>query len=303
MAKGKYKYHYFYKITNLINNHFYYGIHSTNNINDGYMGSGSRLHHAYKKYGIENFEKEILKYFDTREELAQYEADVVTEELVLDQNCYNISCGGEKWNTLNSISVKDKNGNCFRCKANDPKWLNGEYVQCTKNTVTVRDVDGNKFRCSYDDEKYISGEYKNITQGLIFCKDTSTNKYTYKEPSEIDNIRYISKDSSLFHGLTFGKVLVKDKNNKYLYVNKDDENYLNGKLKFMIDWKGRHHKEETKQKMHNTFLKNNHQQGEKNSQYGTCWIHNNSENKKIKKEQLEEYMSNGWIKGRKMKFK
>ena len=191
----------------------------------------------------------------------------------------------------------------YKAKANDPKWLNGEYVQCTKNTVTVRDVDGNKFRCSYDDEKYISGEYKNITQGLIFCKDTSTNKYTYKEPSEIDNIRYISKDSSLFHGPTFGKVLVKDKNNKYFYVNKDDENYLNGKLKFMIDWKGRHHKEETKQKMHNTFLKNNHQQGEKNSQYGTCWIHNNSENKKIKKEQLEEYMSNGWIKGRKMKFK
>jgi hypothetical protein len=140
MAKGKYKYHYFYKITNLINNHFYYGIHSTNNLNDGYMGSGSRLHHAYKKYGIENFSKEILKYFDTREELAQYEADVVTEELVLDENCYNISCGGEKWNTLNSISVIDKDGNKFRCKANDSKYLNGEYVGITTGYTPCYDT-------------------------------------------------------------------------------------------------------------------------------------------------------------------
>ena len=48
------KYHYFYKITNVINNHYYYGIHSTDDLNDGYMGSGTRLHYAYKKYGIPN---------------------------------------------------------------------------------------------------------------------------------------------------------------------------------------------------------------------------------------------------------
>ena len=59
------KYNYFYKITNNLNNHFYYGIHSTNDLEDGYMGSGTRLHYAYKKYGIDNFSKEILKYFET----------------------------------------------------------------------------------------------------------------------------------------------------------------------------------------------------------------------------------------------
>ena len=48
--------------------------------------------------------------------------------------------------------------------------------------------------------------------------------------------------------------------------------------------------------------KNNDLQGEKNSQYGTCWIYNNKECIKIKKDQLEEYISKGWIKGRKMKF-
>lgn len=48
MAVDK-QYHYFYKITNKVNGHFYYGIHSTNDLNDGYMGSGTRLHYAYKK--------------------------------------------------------------------------------------------------------------------------------------------------------------------------------------------------------------------------------------------------------------
>ena len=36
-------YHYFYKIKNRINGHYYYGVHSTSDIDDGYMGSGKRL--------------------------------------------------------------------------------------------------------------------------------------------------------------------------------------------------------------------------------------------------------------------
>ena len=46
------KYYYFYKITNLINDHYYYGIHSTNDLDDNYMGSGTRLWKAYEKVWI-----------------------------------------------------------------------------------------------------------------------------------------------------------------------------------------------------------------------------------------------------------
>jgi len=37
----------------------------------------------------------------------------------------------------------------------------------------------------------------------------------------------------------------------------------------------------------------------KNSSFGSCWITKDNENKKIKKEELENYLSVGWIKGRK----
>ena len=88
------KYNYFYKITNNINCKYYYGVHSTDNLNDGYMGSGTYLWRAYNKYGIENFSKEILKYFDTAEEMFKYEQEIVNQELVDDPKCYNLICGG-----------------------------------------------------------------------------------------------------------------------------------------------------------------------------------------------------------------
>lgn len=55
--------------------------------------------------------------------------------------------------------------------------------------------------------------------------------------------------------------------------------------------------EETKIKRVLTFSKINHQQGSKNSQFGTCWITNGKENRKVKKEILEN-LEHGWYKGR-----
>ena len=107
------KYHYFYKITNNINNHFYYGVHNTDDLEDGYMGSGKRLHIAYKKYGIENFTKEILKFFDSSEEAFDYEKYIVNEEMIRRDECYNIQIGGKFYSTKNMVTVKDDFGNRF----------------------------------------------------------------------------------------------------------------------------------------------------------------------------------------------
>lgn len=67
-------------------------------------------------------------------------------------------------------------------------------------------------------------------------------------------------------------------------------------------FKGRTHSEETKQKMRNSHKKNGDQLGSKNSQYGTCWITKHGQNLKIKKEKLDEYLNQGYTKGRKIKY-
>ena len=47
-----------------------------------------------------------------------------------------------------------------------------------------------------------------------------------------------------------------------------------------------------------TWKKNNRGVGKNNSQFGSCWITNGTENKKIKKEELDFYIEKGYSKGR-----
>lgn len=86
---------YFYKITNLVNSKYYYGIHSTNNLDDGYMGGGTALKNAIKKYGKENFIKEIIADYATRKEASDHEKTIVTLELIKLEECYNCRTGGD----------------------------------------------------------------------------------------------------------------------------------------------------------------------------------------------------------------
>jgi len=72
--------------------------------------------------------------------------------------------------------------------------------------------------------------------------------------------------------------------------------HIEGKIKY-DNFKGKKHSEETKKLMSESSK--NIGIGEKNSQYGTCWITKDNVNKKIKKENLEFYLNESWVKGRK----
>ena len=88
------QYHYFYKIVNLLNGRYYYGIHSTKDLDDGYKGSGINIKKSIKAHGVENFEKHILSFHQTRKQVSEKEAEIVNEQVVYDRKSYNATLGG-----------------------------------------------------------------------------------------------------------------------------------------------------------------------------------------------------------------
>ena len=94
-----------YKVTNLINGKYYIGKHIEGERE--YLGSGILIQKAVKKYGAENFKREILESFDNEEDAYLAEARYVTEEVMNDPQCYNLRTGGDG-NYKFSQEVKDK---------------------------------------------------------------------------------------------------------------------------------------------------------------------------------------------------
>jgi hypothetical protein len=98
-----------YKITNLINNKIYVGIHVTSNLDDGYMGSGSLIKRAIKKYGIANFKRENLAFFDNKEDMLKMEAEIVNTSFIQSDNTYNMCEGGSGGSSFNYKILKEHN--------------------------------------------------------------------------------------------------------------------------------------------------------------------------------------------------
>lgn len=91
--------YYIYRITNNINHKTYIGQHKCYKsllVEDGYIGSGVILRKAQKKYGIENFTKEIITIAMSRSEANVLEKYYITKERKENTyGCYNIADGGQ----------------------------------------------------------------------------------------------------------------------------------------------------------------------------------------------------------------
>ena len=206
-----------YKITNKNNGKYYIGMHKTDQLDDGYMGSGKLIRRAIKKYGSENFSKDILHIFDNEDDMKAKEKELV----VLNEMSYNLCDGGK-----GGFGYINKNPNKFLTEKRLNSLMSWNEAQ-------------HRWRIKYDGD---------------------------------ENFRIETKERSR------------------LALQKARENNPNG------TFFGRKHTEKTKQKM--SKPKN---QGSQNSQYGTCWVTNGLENKKVKKENLDEYLKKGYTKGRIMR--
>ena len=132
---------------------------------------------------------------------------------------------------------------------------------------------------------------KGTNKGSVTVKDEFGNFFKVKK----DDSRYLSGELIPF---TKGEVVVKDSSGKKFRVSKDDPRYLSGEfvgankgIKLKLDKRN--------DPNHSSHFS---QTGSKNSQYGTCWIHSkDGKNKKVKKEEIEIWLKEGWFKGAKFK--
>jgi len=74
------------------------------------------------------------------------------------------------------------------------------------------------------------------------------------------------------------------------------KSHTKGKIKYDT-FVGKNHTAETKDKIGS--MNSIKQKGSNNSQFGTVWVSNDCSTKKIKSDQLEQYLQNGWHAGRK----
>ena len=89
--------YYVYQITNKINNKIYIGkrkYKGENPLLDSYMGSGKLIKEAIKKYGKNNFQKNIIQSFDNENDAFKLEKELVTKEFCNRKDTYNIHEGG-----------------------------------------------------------------------------------------------------------------------------------------------------------------------------------------------------------------
>lgn len=211
-----------YKTVNLVNNRYYIGVHRTKNVNDKYLGSGVLLRVAIKKYGRENFKKEILEIFDSYEDAFGKEKEIVTLELIEKGECYNLHCGGDgNWDSINYGKLK--------------------HLHPSSNWDTANEE---------IKKKMIEGGRKGF------------------------------KHANLIRSQMIKDGLLKNEG-----------------------FKGKKHSEESKEKMREGWLKRKQSGFYKNPQLGKCWIHKNKENKIIHKEELNQFLIDGWVIGRKLKWR
>ena len=314
------RYFYFYKITNNINSKFYYGVHSTNNLNDGYMGSGIALHKAINKYGVENFTKEIIQFFDDEVSMYEYEKDFVNEQLVKNTKCYNLTTGGGGGGKLGVVVTKDIDGNIFVVSVDDPRIKSGELVHNTKGKAVVIGDDGKPMSISINDPNY--HKYKHINSGrtIVIGDDgkpmsISINDPNYHKYKHINSGKAVVKDKNgntfsvskndpriengELVGITYGEMTVTDKKGNKIKVSKGDPRFKSGEIcgyrKNMVTVKDSNGNIFSILKTDPKYIS-----GEVIPLYKGCvWISKDGKTKHIPPEQLDKYVMEGWKKGRK----
>jgi len=87
-------YNLIYKTTHTDSGKIYIGAHSTDNLDDGYLGSGTNLKRDIIIYGKDAFSFRILEHHDNADDMFLSEKNIVNKEFRDRADTYNLKTGG-----------------------------------------------------------------------------------------------------------------------------------------------------------------------------------------------------------------
>lgn len=199
------KFHFVYQTKNLINGKTYIGVHSTNNINDGYIGNGIRSQSdsnfsntafaaSVRKYGISNFSREILSFYETAEQAYLEEAFIVNDVWVSKPTNYNVCVGGR----YTTMSNDGRERVAKRMRENNP-MKNPDVAMRVGKIVSEKlkgriFSDESKQKMSKTSKEYCSTKVTDLQTGITYdsmrkCSEAVNHSRTYIKANE--NIRFI----------------------------------------------------------------------------------------------------------------
>lgn len=194
------KFYFVYQTKNLVNGKTYIGVHSTNNINDGYIGNGIRSQSdsnfsntvfaaSVRKYGISNFKREILSFYDSEEEAYEEEAYIVNEDWVASYSNYNVCVGGRY--TVMSKDARERLAK--RMRENNP-MKNPSTAMRVGRLVSERlkgrrFSDESKSKMRMSSKEYCSTKVTDLHTGIIYdsmrkCSESINRSRTYIKANE-----------------------------------------------------------------------------------------------------------------------
>lgn len=213
------KHHVIYKTTCKVTGRYYVGMHSTDNLADGYIGSGKRLWQSIKKHGAEQHHCEILEHLPSREALRLRESELVNKELLEDSKCMNIALGGEGgWEHQNSNSEVQRR-KCIRgnikqaeLRLTNPAWVNKVSLAVSTGLLNCwasgarKPIEG--FNLAFLGRKHSAKSKDKIGQAnsaMIGAKNSQFGTKWMKLNNQVVKVKSDQIDEHLAKGYVFGR--------------------------------------------------------------------------------------------------
>lgn len=234
------RYHYVYRITNLVENKHYYGSRTSNispfdDLGKKYFSSACSNVWIKKdqKKNPQNYKYKILKTFANRKDATEFECVLHDKfDVGNSEHFYNgLKQFNDNHSSVDQVVVRNlETGECLSVPKDDPRYKSGQLVGVAFGKVTVKNPETGKYlSVSKDDPRYTSGQLIHNCVGRVPVRDTETGKCLSVSK---DDPRYTSGQ---LVGVAFGQVTVRDPETGKCYnVFKDDPRFLSGQLVHVV---------------------------------------------------------------------